>query len=466
LAQDGPVFGRSAESVLEAGKDALIKSRFQPAQMLAFSFLGTILLGTLLLWLPASARSERLSLIDAAFTSTSAVCVTGLTVRDTSSAFSPFGQGVILGLIQLGGLGIMTFSTMILLVAGRKIAIADRVAVQEDFSPVATKDFRSLIRDIFLYAMAIEAAGSLLLLAGFLRRFPLGRAIPLAVFHSVSAFCNAGFTLFSDNLAGFRGDGGINVTIIALIVLGGLGFLVLKDVTEYAAGVVHRKRARLMLHSKLVLTMTLGLILIGFGLFLGLEGKGALAGLSTRDKVLASLFQAVTPRTAGFNTIDLAAVGSATGLLLMVLMFIGASPGSTGGGVKTSTIGVLAAFLRSKIMARDSVGLFRRTLPAATILRALTAVLLALALVFLASFLILVGQPDLGMRNAVFEVFSAFGTVGLSLGATARLNGFGKIVIILTMFIGRIGPLALLSAFSRQRAKGRFDYAEESVMTG
>lgn len=434
--------------------------------MLAVSFLGAILLGTLLLWLPFSVRSGRLSLIDAIFTSTSAVCVTGLTVCDTATAFSPFGQGVILALIQLGGLGIMTFSTLILLVAGRKIAIADRIAVQQDFSPAAIKDFRSLVRDVFLYALAIEAAGSLLLLAGFLRRFSLGRAVPLSIFHSVSAFCNAGFSLFSDNLASYREDGWINLTVIGLIVLGGLGFLVLKDATGCVLGFLRRKRCRLMLHSKLVLTVTLGLILLGFILFLGLEWKGTLAGLSLRGKVLASLFQAVTPRTAGFNTVDLAAVGSATGLLLMVLMFIGASPGSTGGGVKTSTIGVLAAFLRSKIMARDAVGLFRRTLPAETILKALTAVLLALALVFLASFLILIGQPNLGMRSAVFEVFSAFGTVGLSLGATSKLTGFSKIVIILTMYVGRIGPLALLAAFSRQRAKGRFDYAEESVMTG
>ncbi len=434
--------------------------------MLAVSFLGAILLGTFLLWLPISVRSGRLSFIDAVFTSTSAVCVTGLTVCDTASAFSPFGQGVILSLIQLGGLGIMTFSTMILLVAGRKIAIADRIAVQQDFSPAAIKDFRSLVRDVFLYAFAVEAAGSLLLLAGFLRHFPLGRAVPLSVFHSISAFCNAGFSLFSDNLAAFGEDGWINLTVIALIILGGLGFLVQKDVAGCAVGIIRRRRCRMMLHSKLVLTVSLGLILLGFGLFLGLEWNRSLAGLSPRGKILASLFQAVTPRTAGFNTVDLTAVGPATGLLLMVLMFIGASPGSTGGGVKTSTIGVLAAFLRSKIMARDSVGLFRRTLPGETILRALTAVLLALALVFVASFLILLAQPDLGMRSAVFEVFSAFGTVGLSLGATARLSGFSKIIIILTMYIGRIGPLALLSAFSRQRAKGRFDYAEESVMTG
>jgi len=442
------------------------KHRFQPAQALALSFLSAILVGTFLLWLPFSTESGRISLVDAFFTATSAICVTGLTVRDTATFFSPAGQAVILALVQLGGLGIMTFSTMILLVAGRKISFQDRIAVQEDFSPKAIKDFRFLIRDIFLYTAAVELAGSLSLYFSLVKQFPWKRAVVLSVFHSISGFCNAGFSLFSDSLVSYRENVWLNATMILLIVLGGLGFLVQKEVLGVLSRIPKRKKFQLSLHAKLVLVVSSGLVVGAFGLFLWMEADHSLKALSPKGKVLASVFQAVTPRTAGFNTVDMAALGTATSLLLMLLMFIGASPGSTGGGVKTSTVGVIFAFLRSKIMAKDSVGLFYRTIPSETITKSLTAISLALALVFLSSFVLVLNQPAIVLRDALFEVFSAFGTVGLSLGLTPRLNALGKIVIVLTMYIGRIGPLILLSAMSRHRPKGKFDYAEESVMIG
>ncbi len=430
------------------------------------SFLLAILSGAFLLWLPISTTSVRLSPVDALFTATSAICVTGLTVLDTATSFSPIGQAVILVLIQLGGLGIMTFSTMILMVAGRRISVMDRIAVQDGFSSTAIKDFGSLIRGVFLYTAIIELAGSLLLFVGFVKRFPWNRAAVLSVFHSISAFCNAGFSLFTDNLVSYRDDVWLNTAFILLIVLGGLGFLVQRDVVEALTGLLRRRRAPLKLHSKMVLFASFSLTVIPFGLFLGMEWDRSLKALSLKGKALASLFQVVTPRTAGFNTIDLTGLGAATTLLLMMLMFIGASPGSTGGGVKTSTIGVIFAFLRSRILARDSAGLFRRTIPMDIVIRAFAAVSLALLLVFLSSFLLLLSQPGLSLKDAVFEVFSAFGTVGLSLGITSRLDGLGKIVLILTMYVGRIGPLVLLAAFSRFRAKGKFEYVEESVMIG
>lgn len=433
---------------------------------MAISFLLAILLGAFLLWLPFSTKSGHISPVDALFTATSAICVTGLIVQDTQTFFSSAGHAIIIVLIQLGGLGIITFSTMILLVAGRKISITDRIAVQEGFSPISIKDFRSLIRDIFLYTIAIELAGILSLFFSFLKHFPWKRAVALSFFHAISAFCNSGFSLFSDNLVSYREDLWLNMTIILLIILGGLGFLVQKEVVGIISAFLRRKRVQMKLHSKLVLVVSFCLILFSFGLFLWMEWSCSLKTFSLKGKVLASLFQVVTPRTAGFHTMDLATLGTATALLLMLLMFIGASPGSTGGGVKTSTVGVIFAFLRSKILAKDSVGLFYRTIPLDTIIKAFTAISLALTLVFLSSFVLVLNQPELSMRDAVFEVFSAFGTVGLSMGITFNLSTLSKIVLVLTMYIGRIGPVVLLSAFSRYRPKGKFEYVEESVMIG
>jgi trk system potassium uptake protein TrkH len=422
--------------------------------------------GAVLLCLPFSTNSGRISPVDALFTATSAVCVTGLIVRDTGTFFSSTGQAIIIVLIQLGGLGIMTFSTMILLVAGRRISFTDRIAVQDGFSHVATKDIRSLIGDVFFYTVAIELAGGLSLFFGFLRHYPWKRAVALSFFHSISAFCNAGFSLFSNSLASYRDDAWVNATVLLLIILGGLGFLVHRDLVRVLFRVLRRKRIRLNLHSKLVLTVSLCLILFPFGLFLGMEWNRSLEAFSLKGKVLASLFQVVTPRTAGFQTMDVATLGTAAALLLMLLMFIGASPGSTGGGVKTSTVGILFAFLRSKIAAKDAVSLFHRTVPSATVLKALTVVSLALTLVFVMSFALVLDQPELNLKDAAFEVISAFSTVGLSMGITSDLSPLGKIVLIVTMYIGRIGPLVLLSAFSRSQSKGKFEYVEESVMIG
>ncbi len=433
---------------------------------MAISFLLTILLGTFLLCLPFSTKSGHISPVDALFTATSAVCVTGLIVQDTWTFFSSAGHVIIIVLIQLGGLGIMTFSTMFLLVAGRTISITDRIAVQDGFSPISIKDFRSLIRDVFLYTIAIELAGSLSLFFNFLKYFPWKKAVALSFFHAISAFCNAGFSLFSNSLMAYREDIWLNMTMVLLIILGGVGFLVQKEVVGMVSSILKRKKVRMRLHSKLVLVVSLCLIFFSSGLFFWMEWGRSLKTFSLKGKVLASLFQAVTPRTAGFHTMDLTMVGTATAFLLMLLMFIGASPGSTGGGVKTSTVGVIFAFLRSKILAKDSVGLFRRTIPLDTIIKAFTAVSLALTLIFLSSFVLVLDQPELSTRDAVFEVFSAFGTVGLSMGITSKLGPLSKIVLVLTMYIGRIGPIVLLSAFSRRRPKGKFTYVEESVMIG
>jgi len=439
---------------------------FQPAQVLAFSFLTAILAGTLLLLLPLSTNSGRISFVDALFTSTSAVCVTGLIVQDTSTYFSLAGQMVILILVQLGGLGIMTFSTMVLLAAGRKIAITDRILVQEGFHPGLPWDIKSLIKNIFIVTFLIEFLGFILFLLRFQKNLPWPKALYSSVFHAVSAFCNAGFSVNSDSLMGYRGDILVNLTAIFLIILGGLGFLVIREIGESLRKFCSGAKFQISLHSKLVLSVSGALIGTSFLIFLSLEWDAALRMLSLKEKILVALFQVITPRTAGFNTVSLTTLAPATVLLLLLLMFVGASPGSTGGGVKTSTFGVVLAFLRARVMARDSVHLYFRTIPQETVTRAFSLISLSLSLVFLSSVVILIGQPQAVMKDVLFEAFSAFGTVGLSLGLTPRLDTLGKVVLVITMYAGRIGPLTLLYAFSRRKALGKYDYVEEKVMIG
>jgi trk system potassium uptake protein TrkH len=392
--------------------------------------------------------------------------VTGLIVQDTATYFTPFGQAVILILFQLGGLGIMTFSTLILLVAGKRISIKDRIIIQQGFHHGAPEDFKSLIKNIFLYTLTLEAAGTLSLFLRWQKDFPWQKALSHSVFHSISAFCNAGFSLFSRSFLSYRGDAWINITLFLLIILGGMGFLVLHEMKGVFSGALRRRKAKISLHTKLVLTLTSLLIVFSFALFLAIEWNHSLRMFTLKEKIFSSLFQVTTPRTAGFNTMDLNSLSFAAVLLLILLMFIGASSGSTGGGVKTSSVGVILGFLKSKITARDSVNLFRRTLPQESVMKAFTVITLAICVIFLSSFILLLTQPVASMKEALFEVFSAFSTVGLSLGITPKLSSLGKIVIIFTMYIGRIGPLTLLYAFSRQKAFGRFEYVEETVMIG
>ena len=316
---------------------------------LAMSFFAAILAGSLLLWLPFCARAGSIPYIDALFTSTSALCVTGLVVVDTPTSFSGAGQFIIIALIQLGGLGIMTFSSLVLLVAGGKVSFSDRLLLQGSFRPSAAKNLKSLVLSVFLFTGALEAAGTLSLFLCFRRTFAPARALALSAFHAVSAFCNAGFSLFSENLTSYRDDVIVNITIMLLIILGGLGFFVLHEGAGSLRGFLRRENVRFSLHSKLVFTMTAVLVLVPSVLLFLIETPASMSGYSLREKVLSSVFQVVTARTAGFNTVDLAMFGSASVFLIMLLMFIGASPGSTGGGVKTTTVGVILAFLRSRI---------------------------------------------------------------------------------------------------------------------
>ncbi|MCJ7579604.1 MAG: TrkH family potassium uptake protein [Candidatus Aminicenantes bacterium] len=447
-------------------KEHKSERRFSPAQFLALSFLASIAVGAGLFLLPISTKTGHLSLIDALFRSTSSVCVTGLSIHDTASTFTPIGQVINMLLFQLGGVGIMTFSTLILFVAGKKISFTDRIIIQQEFHHASPKDVKTLIKNVFFFVLGMEAIGAFFLYIRWGKGLPFGKGLFQSIFHSISAFCNAGFSLFSDSLEAYRNDIWINVTMMLLIVFGGIGFLVLMEGKDVFFSRLKKKKTHVSLHSKIVLSFTFFLIFIPWIVFLIVEWNQSLQTFPVKGKVLAALFQVVSARTAGFSTMNLSTISFSSVMLLILLMFIGASSGSTGGGIKTSTFGVIFAFLKSKITARNSVNLFYRTLPNDLIMRAFTVVTLSFSIIFFSSFILSLVQPEFSMREVVFEVFSAFGTVGLSLGITSRLNTAGKIVILLTMYIGRIGPLTLLWAFSRQKSFGRYEYLEENVMIG
>ena len=442
------------------------KKLIHPPRLLALSFLVAIIAGSLLLLLPASTASGQIKIIDALFTSTSAICVTGLTVVDTATYFSPLGQTIIIILIQLGGLGIMTFSSFILVTAGRRVSLTDKLVVEGSFRPSAISSFQELVRDVFVFTFGFEFLGALLLLARFGQKWPFPRALALSVFHSISAFCNAGFSLFSENLIGFRGDVLVNLVMMFLIVLGGLGFFVLQEIKLALKNSFRGDRVKFSLHTKLVASVTAGVIFGGALLVFLSDYRLGLAGLPWKEKVLVPLFHTISARTAGFNTIDLNQLSVASILVIILVMFIGASPGSTGGGVKTTTFGVIFAFIRSRIKGYEVPSIFSRGLKNEDIIKAYTLISLAVSLIFAATFALLLIQPELSIKAGLFEVVSAFGTVGLSLGITPQLHPLSKLVLIIVMYTGRIGPLTMLYAFSRVKPAGTYQFVEEKVMVG
>ncbi len=447
-----------------------------PSRLLVISFAAAILFGAVLLFLPMSrADSADGRPIDALFTSTSAVCVTGLIVLDTGKDYSPFGQVVILFLIQIGGLGIMTFSNLILLAAGKKLALSQRMVIEATYGEFLSVRPAQLVRKIVLYTFTLEALGAVLLLYRFQSEYPLPRALGLAVFHSISAFCNAGFSLFSDSFMGYQDDLWINGIIMALIITGGLGFVVFADVFSFLGALrVKGNVRRLTLHSRVVLRTTLGLILVG-ALLLGiLEATNLLEGGPWQRPILSSLFLSITARTAGFNTMDTAHLTNATLLCVIVLMVIGASPGSTGGGIKTTTFAALWAMMISRGRNRPGAEMLGRTIPSEVVAKALAttagfllAILLGVILLQLSEY---AGEPHAAIRGLflehLFEVVSALGTVGLSTGLTPTLSIGGKGVLILCMFVGRLGPLVVAGSFIGRRERAAYTLPEERLMVG
>lgn len=436
-----------------------------PNQVIALGFLGIIVTGALLLMLPLANRDgQGLSFLDSLFTATSATCVTGLVVADTWSQFNLLGQIILLLLIQVGGLGYMTMMLQASLLLGKKVGLRQRSMMMESVSAERLSDVLTLLRYILRGTAAIEGAGALLFAIRFVPELGAARGLWYAVFHSVSAFCNAGFDLMGfrepySSLTHYVFDPLVNLTAVALILLGGLGFLVWRDVMEKGL------RFRLYsLHAKLILTATLILTLGGTALFWWAENGNLLAGMDGGQKLLVSLFQAVSPRTAGFNTVDLAQLTSGGGLLTIVLMFIGAGPGSTGGGVKITTVVVCLLTLSSYIRGRREVGAFNRRLDEDQIHRSAAGVTLYMTLAMAGGFLILATQP-FPLQDALFEVFSAMSTVGLSTGVTRELSAVNRAVIIVMMYCGRIGSLTMMMALA-QRTPPRVKDPVEHITIG
>jgi len=435
-----------------------------PPVTLMLSFLLVIIFGTILLMLPVSSKLNTVTpFMDALFTATSATCVTGLVVVDTGTHFSFFGQMVILMLIQIGGLGIMTISTVFAIILGQRINLKlENIMYQVVGGSYAVNVFQ-LLKSIVLVTLVIESVGTLLLFARFAQDFQPMKALFLALFHAVSAFCNAGFSPLGNNLVSYVDSFMVNMVITALIIAGGLGFSVIIDLQHHA---LKKDRARkLNLHTKIVLVTTAFLLVLGFTVFYLAEYNGAMRGFSIHRRILGSWFQSVTLRTAGFNTIDLSQIGKASVLISIVLMFIGASPGSTGGGIKTTSFAVLTLSVISLLKGKRHISVFKRRIHEYNFREATGLIMLSITIILVVLFFLMLVEPH-AFDKLLFEAVSAFGTVGLTLGITPQLTVIGKLLITVLMYVGRIGPLTMIYAFSTRAKQININYAEEKIPIG
>ena len=438
----------------------LKKKNLTPAQYLVSGYFVIIMIGSLLLMLPAATTDgQGLKAVDAVFTATSATCVTGLIVVNTKEAFTIFGSTVIMFLIQIGGLGIMSMSTLFAFIVGKKISLKERLIIQEDLNQYQISGMVRLVQYLLGFTFAIEGTAAAILFLRFSQDYPFWRSIYLSIFHAVSAFNNAGFDLFGNSLENFTGDITVNFVIMTLIVLGGIGFGVMMEAYNRI------KFRKTTLQTKIVVVMTLALLIFGFFVFFILEYNNTLAGLPLLDKTLGAMFLSVTPRTAGFNTVPTGALKHSSLFLIIVLMFIGASPGSTGGGIKTTTFGVILVTMKNMITGKEDMEIYNRRFEKQIVYKAFTITMLAAGLIILVTTLLLIIE-DFQFIDALFETVSAFGTVGLSTGITGELSDISRVLITVTMFAGRVGPLTLAVAIGEKQRKGTYHYPTEKVMVG
>ena len=432
-------------------------------QKLVLGFAGIIFVGTLLLMIPyASVKGTSLSFVDALFTATSAVCLTGLLIVDTGTYFSVFGQSVIILLIQIGGLGVMTVATLVAVLSGKKINLKERLLIQEATKQLDVSGVVRLTIYIIKVTLLIEFIGGTILAIHWFQDYRL-QGVYFGYWHAVSSFCNAGFDLFGgyQSLTQHVNDFTVTSIIGLLIVVGGIGFPVIADLFNY------RDTKRFTLHTKIVLLTTAILIFLG-ALFVFLaESSNAktLGALPLDERIGASVFQSITSRSAGYNSIDISSLQEGTLLAIMILMFIGASPSSMGGGVKTSTIAILLISLVAAITGRKEPQVFYRQIPQHTVHKAFTIVTLSLLLILTVT-LIMSFTEKISFVNLLFEVTSAFGTVGLSTGITPNLSTIGKVLIMFTMFAGRIGTLTLLMALALSPRQSSLRYPEGKIIIG
>jgi len=440
--------------------------RLEPSQVLVLGFIVLIILGAFLLSLPyAAADGGGTNFLDALFTATSAVCVTGLIVVDTGTYWSVFGKVIIMLLIQIGGLGFMTFATMIFIILGRRISLRERLVIQQQQNRLNLQGVVRLTKYIIIGTLLVEGIGAVLLSIRFVPQFGPAKGLAYGIFHSVSAFCNAGFDLIGGyrSLTSYVDDYLVNGIIITLLIIGGLGFSVIAEMMR------NKKPRRYSLHTKLVLMLTVILLGLGTVLTLVLEysNPATLGPLSYGEKFMASLFHSATPRTAGFNTLPTNELTNATRFLNIILMFIGGSSGSTAGGVKTTTAGILIFTVVSVVKGREDTEVFERRISKEQVYRALAIVVISL-LIVAAVVAVLTITEDAEFMDVLFEAFSAFGTVGLSMGITPALTPVGKAIIIATMYAGRLGPLTVALALARRQTKNkaRMRYPKEKILVG
>lgn len=443
------------------------KKGFNALEKITAGFAIIILIGSLLLSLPiVSADGKSIGRFNALFTATSAVCVTGLTVVDTARAFSRFGHVVILMLIQIGGLGFMTFATLIFSLMCKTLTLRERMVARESLNETQMNGLTQMMRWVALATFSVEAVGAVFLAFWMITRFGLKDGLFYAVFHAVSAFCNAGFDLFGNfsSFTEYCGDWYLNGIVMLLVILGGLGFGLLKDLC------VNRRWRLLKLHTKIVLSTYVALFIFGFlfNLIIEWNRPETLGSLAVDKKILAAMFQSITLRTAGFNTISQKALHPATKLVNCALMFIGAAPASTGGGIKVTTFAIPILLVRMVMRGESSINVFGRRLEATLVQRAVTIITLAMGVVAVDIIAISLLQPNMDLLDIAYECISAMGTVGISAVGTASLKTASKVLLILTMYIGRIGPLSVALALARKQEfmQEKYRYPEEWLMIG
>ena len=437
-------------------------------RIIAMGYLMVILAGTLLLLLPVSTSAgEKTGVLTALFTAASATCVTGLVVVDTGTHWTAVGHLVIITMIQIGGLGFMTMGILLAMALKKRISLRARGLLQESMNYMQMGGIIRLVKTAFLGTLLFEGAGAVLLAARFIPVFGIGRGILYGLFHSISAFCNAGFDLMGgysgeySSFVEFYGDILINLVLMALVILGGIGFFVWSDVRQNK---FHFRKY--MLHTKITLVVTAVLLAGGTVLYYLFENENLLAGMSVKDKLLASAFSSVTARTAGFNTIDTGGLTNASKLFTMVLMFIGGSPGSTAGGIKTVTMLVLVIYVWSNLRESKGVNIFHRRLDDDVIRKASNVVVISLLLAVASIIFICFKQPSLPVEDVMFEVFSAIGTVGMSTGLTRDLSTSSRIVVILLMYCGRIGSMSFALSFTERKKVPPVQMPVEKIMIG
>ena len=445
-----------------------IRKNLKPAQIMVLSFSGVILLGALILMLPISSQSREVTpFLDTLFTATSAVCVTGLVVVDTGTYWSVFGKTIILILIQIGGIGFMTMTTSLAIIMGKKIGLRNRMIMQEALNQFSLSGVIRLTKYVIMITFFVELMGALLLSIRFIPDFGLKNGIYYSIFHAVSAFCNAGFDIMGGfkSLTDYATDPLVSMVVATLIIFGGLGFAVIADLTRF------KGIRKMSLHSKLVLLVTISLIVFGFFSILLLEYNNpkTMGSFTWGEKFVASFFASVTPRTAGYNTLDLNGLTMPTRFITMILMFIGGSPGSTAGGLKTTTFGIMILYLIGIFKGSDEINFANRRISKDVANRTVAVIMISVIWVVSMTFLLAVFQPNMGLESLMFESLSAFGTVGLSLGITPYLSVMGKIILTIMMFFGRLGPLTIIVAMNNKANKTGKDllrYPEGKIIVG